>query len=77
MPYLQSVAIEAVAYDEKAHLLKARFRGDGKVMIYENVPPEIYDSLIFADSIGAFFRDHIEGSYPAREASCGECRKPS
>ncbi len=69
MPYLQSVAIEAVAYDERAHLLKARFRADGKVMIYENVPPEVYDSLIFADSISGFLREHIDGNYPAREAS--------
>lgn len=68
MPYLQSLTIEAVAYDEDAHILKARFRADGRVMIYENVPPEIYDSLIFADSIGAYFRDHIESTFPARRA---------
>jgi hypothetical protein len=73
MPYLQSVAIEAVAYDEKSHLLKAKFRADGKVVVYENVPPDVYDSLIFADSISGFFRSHIEGAYPAREIS----RKPS
>jgi len=69
MPYLQSAAIEAIAYDEEAQCLKARFRADGKVVVYENVPPEVYDSLIFADSIGAFFRKNIEGAYPAREIS--------
>ena len=69
MPYLQSVTIEAVAYDEDRHILKARFRADGRVMVYENVPPEIYDSLIFADSIGTYFRDHIEGAFPAHRAS--------
>lgn len=67
MPYLQSVAIEAVAYDEKNRLLKARFRGSGKIVVYEEVPPEVYDSLIFADSISAFFRNYIENIYPARE----------
>jgi len=67
MPYLQSVAIEAVAYDEQNRLLKARFRDSGKVVVYEDVPPEIYDSLIFADSISAFFRNHIENIYPVRE----------
>jgi KTSC domain-containing protein len=75
MPYLQSAAIEAVAYDERAHRLKARFRADGKVVIYENVPPDVYDSLIFADSISGFFREHIEGAYPARESPRGG--KPS
>jgi hypothetical protein len=71
MPYLQSIAIEAVAYDEKAHLLKAKFRADGKVVIYENVPPEVYDSLIFADSISTYFREHIEGAYPVRDVPRG------
>jgi hypothetical protein len=69
MPFLQSAAIEAVAYDESSHSLRAKFRGDGKVMVYENVPQEIYDSLIFADSISGFFQEHIEGAYPVREAS--------
>jgi hypothetical protein len=69
MPFLQSAAIEAVAYDESSHSLRARFRSGGKVMVYENVPQEVYDSLIFADSISGFFRDHIEGAYPVREAS--------
>jgi hypothetical protein len=68
MPYLQSVAIEAVTYDEKNRLLTARFRGSGKVVTYEEVPPEIYDSLIFADSISAFFRNYIENIYPVRES---------
>ena len=72
MPYVQSVAIEAVAYDETTHILKARFRGDGKVVAYANVPPDVYDSLIFADSISAYLRDHIEGAYPAREARSGQ-----
>jgi hypothetical protein len=71
MPYLQSIAIEAVAYDEKAHLLEARFRADGRVVVYENVPPEVYDSLIFADSISTYFREHIEGAYPVRDAPRG------
>jgi len=69
MPYLQSLAIEAVAYDERAQSLRAKFRAGGKVMVYENVPQDVYDSLIFADSVGGFFREHIEGAYPAREIS--------
>ncbi len=69
MPYLQSDAIEAVTYDEASHILRTKFREDGRVRVYENVPQEVYDSLIFADSISAFFRDHIEGAYPVREVS--------
>ena len=71
MPYLQSAAIEAVAYNETTHVLRAKFRGDGRTVLYENVPQHVYDALIFADSIAAFFRDKIEGAYPAR---CDERR---
>jgi KTSC domain-containing protein len=67
MPYLQSDTIEAVVYDERDHRLKTKFRVDGKVMIYEDVPQEIYDSLIFADSISEFFQENIAGAYRARE----------
>ena len=64
---IQSQAIEAVAYDENSHVLMARFRGTGRTVIYEEVPQEIYDSLIFADSIAGFFHDHIEGHFPERK----------
>jgi hypothetical protein len=66
MHRIQSLAIESVAYDEAAQLLRAKYRGDGETVIYENVPQAVYDSLIFADSIGGFFRDHIEGRFPRR-----------
>jgi hypothetical protein len=72
MPYVQSHSIEAVAYDETAHRLRAKFRTDGRVIVYENVPPEVYDSLIFADSLGTYFREHIESTYPARIITKGK-----
>lgn len=67
MPYLQSAAIEAVAYNEGARRLRATYREGGTVVEYMDVPLEVYDSLIFADSVGAFLRNHIEGRYPARK----------
>lgn len=72
MPYVQSVSVEAVAYDEGAHLLRAKFRSDGRVVVYENVPQYVYDSLIFADSIGGYLREHVEGNYPAHEIVPGD-----
>ena len=65
---LQSHAIDSIAYDEKAHRLRARFRDSGAIITYEDVPQEVYDSLIFADSIGQFFRDHIEGRFAQHQA---------
>ena len=48
-----------------AHRLRAKFRGRDEVVIYEDVPQDVYDSLIFADSSAGYFRDQIEGHYPA------------
>ncbi len=71
MPYLQSDTIEAVSYDEQAQLLTIRFRADGHVVVYEDVPQEVYDSLIFADSITEFFETRIAGIYRGRDKSLG------
>jgi hypothetical protein len=68
MPYVQSRTIEAVAYDERAHRLLAKFRISGETMVYEDVPLEVYDGLIFARSIADYFRTHIEGHYPAHKS---------
>jgi hypothetical protein len=63
---LQSHVLESIAYDENLHLLRARFRHSGETVVYENVPQELFDSLLFADSISGFFRSHIEGHFPTR-----------
>jgi hypothetical protein len=67
MPYVQSSALEQVSYDERAHTLSATFRQTGRTYIYREVPQELYDGLIFADSLGAYFNTHIQGRFPFRE----------
>jgi KTSC domain len=67
MPYVQSSALERVSYDEVAHTLCATFRETGRTYIYQDVPQEIYDSLIFADSLGSYFNTHIRGHFRFRE----------
>lgn len=67
MPYLQSTAIRALAYDDKAHALRATFRDNGRTYEYRDVPEELYDALLFADSIGAFFNAYIRDRFPFRE----------
>ena len=67
MPYVQSSALEQISYDEEAHTLCATFRETGRTCIYLTVPQEIYDSLLFADSLGAYFNSHIRGHFPYRE----------
>ena len=67
MPFVQSAALEQVSYDEEAHTLCATFRETHRTYIYQEVPQEIYDSLLFADSLGAYFNAHIRGRFPYRE----------
>ena len=67
MPFVQSAAIESLAYDEAAHALHATFRDNGRSYVYKNVPQELYDALLFADSIGAFFNAHIRDRFAFEE----------
>ena len=59
MAYVQSTALEQLSYDERAHTFRARFLESGRIYVYRDVPQELYDGLIFADSLGAFFNRHI------------------
>ena len=63
MPYVQSSALERVSYDEEAHTLCATFRETRRTYVYEDVPQEIYDALIFADSLGRYFNSHIRDQF--------------
>lgn len=67
MPYVQSSALERVSYDEKAHTLCATLRESGRTYVYEEVPQEIYDCLLFSDSLAAYFNNHIRGHFPYHE----------
>ncbi len=67
MPYVQSEAIMSLAYDETAQRLRATFRGNGRTYEYADVPQQLYDGLILADSIGHFFNAHIRDRYDYRE----------
>jgi hypothetical protein len=67
MPYVQSSALEQVSYDERAHTLCATFRETGRTYLYQDVPQELYDGLIFADSLGRYFNAHIRDNFSFRE----------
>jgi hypothetical protein len=67
MPYVQSSALEKVTYDEDTHSLRATFRDSRRTYIYEDVPQEVYDALIFSDSLGRFFNAHIRDHFSHRE----------
>lgn len=67
MPYVQSTAFEMITYDEAQGRLRATFRRDGRTEVYERVPQELYDGLIFAESMGDFFDSNIRDRFPCHD----------
>ncbi|HEY4075630.1 MAG TPA: KTSC domain-containing protein [Rhizomicrobium sp.] len=67
MPYVQSTALTRISYDQAAHTLYATFRESGRTYVYEEVPQELYDALIFSDSIGAYFNAHVRDHFAFHE----------
>jgi hypothetical protein len=43
------------------------FRETGHTFIYEDVPQEVYDGLLFADSLCAYFNSHVRDRFAYRE----------
>lgn len=67
MAYVQSSALEQVTYDPQALTLRTTFRDSGRTYIYRGVPQDVYDGLIFANSIGTFFNAHIRDRFDFEE----------
>jgi hypothetical protein len=67
MTCLQSTALKSVSYDEGHRALRATFRDSGRTYVYEDVPQELYDALLFADSIGTFFNAHVRDCFAFHE----------
>src|SRR4051812_10535848 len=64
---LSSVLTE-VKYDRRSRALDLRFV-TGRTYRYSEVPPEMYERLMSAESKGAFFNAHIRYVYAYRELS--------
>ena len=68
MPYVESSAVSFVYYDEVAAELHVEFTS-GRTYVYFGVPRRVYDDLIKAPSIGAYFNDHIKDTYRYRRST--------
>ncbi len=64
MPSLEGSPFEAIYYSEPRHELLACFREIGSTYVYEGVPPEEYEALLNADSVGRYFNNHIRDQFP-------------
>ena len=59
---VSSSAIAAVAYDQQSEELSITFRS-GQTYNYSNVPMGVYQGLMGASSMGAYFVENIRDNY--------------
>jgi hypothetical protein len=62
MPHVQSSVMTFVKYDDDAGDLDITFTS-GKTYRYLEVPLDIYDGLLDAESKGGFFNDNIKDEF--------------
>jgi hypothetical protein len=65
---VDSSMISAVGYDEQQQVLEVVFKPTG-VYRYRDVPKEVYQQLLEADSKGGYMRDQIIDMYPTERVS--------
>ncbi|GGF86441.1 KTSC domain-containing protein [Paenibacillus aceti] len=57
--------VAAVGYDESKQVFYIQFKSSQKVYEHHQVPKEVYNDLINADSVGSFYARNIKKQYPA------------
>jgi hypothetical protein len=68
MPRVQSSVMTFIKYDDDAGELDITFTS-GKTYRYLQVPPEVYDGLLDAESKGEFFNDNIKDAFAHSEVT--------
>ena len=59
---VQSEMLDLVGYDPRAQILEVGFNTGDRYRYFE-VPPDEYEGLMTADSIGQYMHKHIIGHY--------------
>ena len=59
---VSSSNVESVGYDEDSQTLEIEFK-NGTLYQYFDVPQNIFNSLVGADSVGVYLAENIKGSY--------------
>lgn len=58
--------IKAIGYHELESTLFVEFK-NGKRYAYYNVPEEVYNNLLNANSVGSYYHQNIKGKYNVLE----------
>lgn len=58
-----STALSGASYDPDTQQLVVSFRNGSQSYAYPNVPADVWDGLVSADSPGRFWRESIKDQY--------------
>lgn len=59
----RSTCLDRAGYNRRDHILYIRFLDSQAEYVYYDVPEEVYESLIDAESIGKYYNSDIKGQY--------------
>lgn len=59
---VESDVIHAIGYDDDVHVLEIIFNS-GQIYQYRNVPREVYEELMRAESKGNYFQNNIRDEF--------------
>lgn len=62
---VESSVLSGHAYDAPSQTLIVRMKSNDKEYRYADVPQEVYDQMLAAESIGSFYSRNIRGKYQA------------
>lgn len=60
---VDSEAMTSAGYDADAKILEIQFKNGGAIRQFYEVPAEVFDNLMAAESQGDFFNTEINGKY--------------
>jgi hypothetical protein len=67
VPHVESSAVSFIYYDEVGAELHVEF-ANGRAYVYYGVPRKVYDTMLRAPSVGAFFNACIRDRYRFRSS---------
>lgn len=63
MKSVKSSLLDKVGYDPEAKVLAVQMNYSSDVYLYQDVPQDIFDDLLAAESKGGFYVKNIKGKY--------------
>jgi citrate synthase len=63
---VESTSLASVGYDAETQVLEVEFHS-GSIYQYLNVPVEVYNELMAAESHGSYFANFIRNNYQFRQ----------